>query len=82
MRLLRIQRCFYGFLYVTEEDSKFFSRNLLACLQEDTSLLRLLRVARWGLQIIKYFLHRHKKIISFGRGVVGDTLLQNLPGGP
>ena len=60
MRLLRIQRCFYGFFYVTEEDLKFFSRNLLACLQEDTSLLRLLRVARWGLQIIKYFFHRHK----------------------
>ena len=48
-------QCFiYGFYYVTEEDFNFFNRNLLAYLHEDTSLLRLLRAARWGLQIIKY----------------------------
>ena len=69
MRLQRIQRCFYGFFYVTEEDLKFFSRNLPACLQEDTSLLRLLRVARWGLQIIKYFLHKHKKLHHLEEGL-------------
>ena len=61
MRLiLWIQHCFYGFYYVTEEDLKFFDRNLLAYLHKDTSSLHLLRVARWGLQIIKYFSHRHK----------------------
>ena len=30
---------------VTKEDLVFFNRNLLGCLHEDTSLLRLLRVA-------------------------------------
>ena len=58
MRLLRIQSCFNRFYYVTEEDVKLFNRNLLAGLHEDTISLRLLRVARWGLQIIKYFPHR------------------------
>ena len=38
----------------------FLNRNLLAGLHEDTSSLRLLRVARWGLQIVKYFSRRHK----------------------
>ena len=60
MQLLRIQRCFYGFCYVTEEDLKFFNRNLLECLHEDTCSFRLFRVARQGLQIIKYFSHSHK----------------------
>ena len=60
LHVLRIQRCFYGFYCVTEEDLKIFNRNLLACLQEDTSSLCLLRVARWGVQIVKYFSHRHK----------------------
>ena len=60
MWLLWIQCCFYGFYYVTEEDLKFFNRNLLAYGHKDTSLLPLLRVARWGLQIIKYLSHRHK----------------------
>ena len=60
MRLLWIQHCFYGFYYVTEENLKFFNRNLLAYLHEDTSSLHLLRVARWGLQVIKYFSHKHK----------------------
>ena len=59
MQLLRIQRCFYGFCYVTEEILKFFNRNLLACLHEDTCSLRLFRVARLDLEIIKYFSHRH-----------------------
>ena len=34
MRLLRIQH-FYGFYYVTEEDLKFFKRNMLAFLHKD-----------------------------------------------
>ena len=38
----------------------FIYKNLLACLQEVTSSLRLFSVPRWGLQIIKYFSHRHK----------------------
>ena len=38
MRLLQIQRCFYGVCYVTEEDLKLFNKNLLACLHEDTML--------------------------------------------
>ena len=55
-----IQCCFYGFYCVTIEGLEFFSKNLLACLHEDTSSLRLFSVPRWGLQIIKYFSHRHK----------------------
>ena len=39
---------------------KFLRRNALACLLEDTSLLRLLRLAMVGLQIMKYFSHRDK----------------------
>ena len=74
MQLLRIQRCFYGFYCVTKEDLKFLNRNLPACLHEVTSSLHMLRVARWALQIIKYFSHRHK-ITPFGIGVVGDILL-------
>ena len=38
-------------------------------------------MARWALQITKYFSHRHN-ITPFGPEVVGDSLLQNLPGGP
>ena len=38
MRLLQIQRCFYGFCYVTEEDLKCFNRNLLACQRENKML--------------------------------------------
>jgi len=34
MWLLRIQHL-YGFYYVTEEDLKFFKRNILACLHKD-----------------------------------------------
>ena len=60
MQLQRIQRCFSGFYYVTEEDLKFFNRNFLSLSNEDTRSLPLLRVARSGLQIIKYFSHRHK----------------------
>ena len=55
-----IQYCFYGFYCVTIEGLEFFNKNLLACLQEVTSSLRLFSVPRWGLQIIKYFSHRHK----------------------
>ena len=50
----------HGFCYVTEEDLKFFNRNLLACLHEDTYSFRLFRVARSVLQIIKYFSHSLK----------------------
>ena len=39
---------------------KFFKRNLFACLQEVTSSLRLFKVASSGLQMMKYFSHRHK----------------------
>ena len=35
-------------------------RNLSACLHDETSSLGLLRLAREGLQIIKYFSHKHK----------------------
>ena len=45
---------------VVTGDLNLLKRNLLACLQEVTSSLRLFRVARSGLQIIKYFSHRHK----------------------
>ena len=60
MQLKQKQRCFSRFYYVTEENLKFFNRNLLACPHEDTRSLPLLRVARSGLQIIKHFSHRHK----------------------
>ena len=39
---------------------KFLRRNLFACLQEVTSSFRLFSVDKSGLQIIKYFSHRHK----------------------
>jgi len=39
---------------------KFLSRNSFACLQEVISSFRLLSEAKSGLQIIKYFSHRHK----------------------
>ena len=38
----------------------FFKRYLFACLQEVTSSLRLFKVASSGLQMMKYFSHRHK----------------------
>ena len=53
---LNSKRCYY----VVTGDLNLLKRNLLACLQEVTSSLRLFRVARSGLQIIKYFSHRHK----------------------
>ena len=53
---LNSKRCYY----VVTDDLNLLKRNLLACLQEVTSSLRLFRVARSGLQIIKYFSHRHK----------------------
>ena len=39
---------------------KFLRRNLFACLQEVMSSFRLFSVDKSGLQIIKYFSHRHK----------------------
>ena len=54
------QCCFYGSYCMTLEDLEFFNKNLVACLHEVTSSLRLFSVPRWGLQIIKYFSHRHK----------------------
>ena len=53
---LNLKRCYY----VVTGDLYLLKRNLLACLQEVTSSLRLFGVARSGLQIIKYFSHRHK----------------------
>ena len=35
-------------------------RNFLLCLHADTNSLRLFKVAIFGLQIIKYFSHKHK----------------------
>ena len=49
---------------------KFFKRNLFACLQEVTSSLRLFKVASSGLQMIKYFSHRHK-LQRFETGLKG-----------
>ena len=45
---------------MTKVDLKLLRRNLLPCLQEVTSLLRLFKVASSGLQMIKYFSHKHK----------------------
>ena len=45
---------------VTTEDVKLLRRNLRKCLQEVTSSFRLFKLARSGLQIVKYFSHRHK----------------------
>ena len=43
-----MQRCFYGFYYVTEEDLKFFNRNCEGVYTKiQLSSLRLLRVARY-----------------------------------
>ena len=49
---------------------KFFKRNLFACLQEVTSSLRLFKVASSGLQMMKYFSHRHK-LQRFETGLKG-----------
>ena len=40
--------------------TKFLSKNLLACLQDDTSSFCLFRVAKDGWQMMKYFSHKHK----------------------
>ena len=53
---LNSKRCYC----VATGDLNLFKRNFLACLQEVTSSLGLFRVARSGLQIIKYFSHKHK----------------------
>jgi len=39
---------------------KFLKSNLLACLQEVTSSLRLFKVATSGLQMMNYFSQRYK----------------------
>ena len=49
---------------------KFLSRNLFACLQDVISSFRLLSEAKSGLQIIKYFSHRHK-LQRFEAGLYG-----------
>ena len=51
---------------------KFFKRNLFACLQEVTSSLRLFEVASSGLQMMKYFSHRHK-LQRFETGLKGGV---------
>ena len=58
--LIIIQCCFHRFYRVAKADLKFFNRNLLTCLHEVTSWFHLFSVARWGLQVIKYFSHRQK----------------------
>ena len=45
---------------VTTEDVKLLRGNLRACLQEVSSSFRLFKLARSGLQMIKYFSHRPK----------------------
>ena len=40
--------------------TKFLSKNLLACLQDETSSFRLFKVARDGWQRMKYFSHKRK----------------------
>ena len=58
--LIIIQCCFHRFYRVAKADLKFFNRNLLTCLHEVISWFHLFSVARWGLQVIKYFSHRQK----------------------
>ena len=50
------------YTYIRNQDLnlKFFSRNLFAFLQVETSSFFRLGVAMFGLQIIKYFSYRHK----------------------
>ena len=63
MQLQRIQRCFSGFYYVTEEDLKFFNRNFLSLSTRRYKIVAFVKSGqKWrsGLQIIKYFSHRHK----------------------
>ena len=55
---------------VATGDLNLFKRNLLECLQEVTSSLRLFRVARSCLQIIKYFSPKHK-LHRFEAGLKG-----------
>ena len=55
---------------MTKVDLKLLRRNLLSCLQEVTSSLRLFKVARSGLQMIKYFSHKHK-LQRFEAGLKG-----------
>ena len=54
---------------------KFLSRNLFACLQEVISSFRLLSEAKSGLQIIKYFSHRHK-LQRFEAGLYGAACVR------
>ena len=49
-------RCYLKRGHYTE----FLSKNLLACLQADTSSFRLFNVPRYGLWMMKYFSHRHR----------------------
>ena len=62
---------------------KVLSRNLFACLQEVISSFRLLSEARSGLQIIKYFSHRHKlqrfEAGCMGQLALGSSIFSNLP---
>ena len=51
---------------------KLFKRNLFACLQEVTSSLCLLKVASSGLQMMKYFSHKHK-LQRFETGLKGEV---------
>ena len=63
------------------EGLKFFKRNLFACLQEVTSSLRLFKVASSGIQMMKYFSHRHKlqRFETGLKGVVCFKTFQVIP---
>ena len=63
---LNLNRCYC----MTTVDLKLLRRNLLPCLQEVTSSLRLFMVARSGLQMIKHFSHKHK-LQRFEAGLKG-----------
>ena len=60
---------------------KVLKRNLFACLQEVTNSLRLFKVASSGLQMIKYFSHRHKlQQFEIGlKGVACFKIFQVIP---
>ena len=65
---LNLNRCYC----VTTVDLKLLRRNLPPCLQEITSSLRLFKVARSGLQMIKYFSRKYK-LQRFEAGLKGTA---------
>jgi hypothetical protein len=58
--LITLKACdLINMLYDKRQDM-LFKRTFLLCLYADTNSLRLFKVAILGLQIIKYFSHKHK----------------------